>query len=251
MARQLADGVWLLELGLVPPLATNAYLVDDTIGSLFGDRGAAADGGDGASGDDGITLVDAGLFWNLQSIRDELAEAGYTIEDIDRVLLTHYDLDHTTGLNRIADELTAPVYLGAEDARLLDGDHDPNAFHHKGLFHRIARKVAPLPDGLTVEPVEDGDRVGRFTAHHTPGHNPGHTVYVHDDGAAFLGDLVWEEDGELTPPFWLDSYDMRELRESIRRLGDRTDDFELACMGHGTPVTSDGGVAIKQLIDSL
>jgi len=243
MAQQLADGVWLLDLGLVPPLATNAYLVDDT--------DAVADGGSDAAGEAGVTLVDAGLFWNLQSIRDELAAAGYTIGDIDRVLLTHYDLDHTTGLNRIADELTAPVYLGSDDARLVDGDHDPNAFHHKGLFHRIARKVAPLPDGLTVKSVEDGDRVGRFTAHHTPGHNPGHTAYVHDDGAAFLGDLVWEEDGELTPPFWLDSYDMHELRESIRRLGDRADDFELACMGHGTPMSSDGGAAIQQLIERL
>ncbi|MFB6179787.1 MAG: MBL fold metallo-hydrolase [Halorientalis sp.] len=251
MAKQLANGVWLLELGLVPPLATNAYLVDDTGGPPVQAQGNVPDGGTDTAGETGVTLIDTGLFWNLQSIRDELADAGYTIDDIDRVLLTHYDLDHTTGLNRIADDLRGPVYLGTEDARLVDGDDDPNAYHHKGLFHRIARKIAPLPDGVTVERVEDGDRIGRFTAYHTPGHNPGHTVYVHDDGAAFLGDLVWEEDGELTPPFWLDSYDMRELRESIRAFAGRSGDFELACMGHGTPMTSGGRDAVDHLVAGL
>lgn len=247
MAQQLAAGVWLLDLGVVPPLATNAYLVDDTEGSILGDR---TDDGDQV-GESGVTLVDAGLFWNRPSLRDELAAAGYTVGDIDRVLLTHYDLDHTSGLNRIAEELTAPVYLGAADVALLDGDTHPSVAHHKGLFHRIARQIAPLPAGLSIQAVEDGDRIGRFTAYHTPGHNPGHTVFVHDDGAGFLGDLVWEEDGDLTPPFWLDSYDTARIAESIREFARRCGEFELACMGHGTPITRGGGTALRRLAESF
>ncbi|WP_136715113.1 MBL fold metallo-hydrolase [Halorientalis salina] len=250
MATQLADGVWFLDLGLLPPLATNAYLVDDTDGSIFGD-GQTADGGTTAADESGVTLVDAGLFWNLKPIRSELADAGYSVGDVDRVLLTHYDLDHTMGLNRIEDELRAPVYLGGADVRLLDGSDDPGLLHHKGLFHRLVRHVAPLPDDVTVESVADGDRIGRFTAYHTPGHNPGHTVYVHDEGAAFLGDLVWEDEGELTPPFWLDSYDMDRIGESIRRFSDRSGEFELACMGHGTPLIRGGADAVRRLAETL
>jgi len=259
MARELADGVWLLDLGLVPPLATNGYLIDDglrtggeTTDTAAGASGAAPDGGDSDGDTDGdVTLVDTGLFWNLHSIRGELADAGYAVGDLDRVLLTHYDLDHTGGLGKIAAELSGPVYIGEADGRLVAGETQPNAFHHKGLFHRIVRHLWPLPDEVDVEYVRDGDDIGRFTAYHTPGHNPGHTVYVHDSGVAFLGDLVWEEEGELTPPFWLDSYDMRDVRESIRRFADRTRPFEVACMGHGTPLTSGGSDALGRLVAKL
>jgi len=212
MAVQIADGVWHLDLGLVPPLASNAYLVDD--------------------GE--VTLVDTGLRWNRPSLRGELRAAGYVPGDLDRVLLTHYDLDHTGGLSRLRDA-RPPVYLGDGDARLLSAEWSPPWLHHKGLFHRAARTLFPLPEGTDLRCVRDGDRIGRFTAHHTPGHNPGHTVYVHDDGAAFLGDLVWEQEGELTTPVWFDSYDVAELRASIRSLADRIE-FEVACMGHGDPL---------------
>ncbi|MFB6166517.1 MAG: MBL fold metallo-hydrolase [Haloarculaceae archaeon] len=257
MARQLADGVWLLDLGLVPPLATNAYLVDDALAApADGDGAAESDGAEPGSDEadrtDGeVTLIDTGLFWNRASLPAELAAAGYAVADVDRVLLTHYDLDHTGGLSRIADDLDAPVYLGSADLRLVEGRDQPNAFHHKGLFHRIARRIAPLPAGLDVRGVDDGDRIGRFTAYHTPGHNPGHTAFVHDSGVAFLGDLVWEEDGEFTPPFWLDSYDMHELRESIRWFVAQDPHFEVACFGHGTPITSGGSEALQRLADRL
>lgn len=246
MASQLAAGLWQFELGLVPPLKSNAYLIDDSDGHPLG---GAADGD--SDGETGITLVDTGLFWNLRSIRAEVTAAGYDLDDVDRVLLTHYDLDHTGGLSSVTADSTASVYLGTADARLAAGETDPNAFHHKGLFHRLARRLAPLPAGITVEHVSDGDRIGQFTAFHTPGHNPGHTVYVHDAGVAFLGDLVWEEAGELTPPFWLDSYDMRQVRESIRQFADRAPAFELACMGHGSPLTADGSAALQRLADRV
>jgi glyoxylase-like metal-dependent hydrolase (beta-lactamase superfamily II) len=240
MAQQVAAGVWLLDLGFVPPLATNAYLVDDTE-RFFDESGAGT----------GVTLVDTGLRWNRRSLRSELAAAGYTLADVDRVLLTHYDLDHTWGLSGIAGEMSSPVYIGAADGRLAAGDDDPPLLHHKGLFHRVARRVAPLPDDVTVEYVEDGDRIGRFTAYHTPGHNPGHTVYVHESGVAFLGDLVWAEHGRLTPPFWLDSYDMRAVRESITSLVERVPPFEVAAMAHGTPITEDGHRELLNLATRL
>lgn len=212
MAERITEEVWLLELGWFPPLASNAYLVDD--------------------GE--VTLVDTGLRWNRPTIRSELRAAGYEPGDLDRILLTHYDLDHTGGLGQLGDT-RPPVYIGEEDARILTSERTPPWFHHKGLFHRVVRKLFPIPGDTEIRRVRDGDRIGQFTAYHTPGHNPGHTVYVHDEGAAFLGDLVWEEEGELSPMFWFDSYNMHALRESIRALADRVE-FEVACMGHGDPL---------------
>jgi glyoxylase-like metal-dependent hydrolase (beta-lactamase superfamily II) len=225
MARTLAPGVWLLELGLVAPLASNAYLVDD--------------------GDD-VTLIDAGLFVNRPAIGDELAAAGYAPDDLDRVLLTHYDIDHVGGLPAL-DGFTGPVYVGADDAELAAGTQSPSLAHHKGAFHRAVRPIWNL-GGVDVTAVDDGDRIGGFTAHHTPGHNPGHIVYTHDGlGVALLGDLVWEDGGVLTTPEWYDSYDMDELRASVRTLASRLPPFELAAMGHGEPILSRGHAALADL----
>jgi glyoxylase-like metal-dependent hydrolase (beta-lactamase superfamily II) len=236
MPRRLTEGVWLLDLGLVEPVDSYAYLVDD-----------AGEGGDGT-----VTLVDAGLFLNRPTLDDELAAAGegYTLADIDRVLVTHYDLDHVGGLRAFAGS-GVPVYVGTDDAALLAGDADPPLLHHKGLFHRVARQLWPFPD-VEVVPVGDADTVGGFCAYHTPGHNPGHTVYVHEGlGVAFLGDLVWGEDGALTTPIRLDSYDMDELAASVRDLAARAGEFEVAAMGHGDPLTSGGSRALADLAERV
>lgn len=222
MADRLDEGLWLLNLGLVTPFATNGYLVDD--------------------GD--LTLVDPGLPVNRPRIGTELADAGYDVADVDRVLVTHFDLDHVGGLARLVPEFEGPVYMGAQDLAMATGETDPKRRHHKGLFHRLVRRLFGLPDGPSYEGVEEGTEVGGFRAYHTPGHNPGHTVYHHESGVAFLGDLVWEEQGRLTPPFWLDSYDMRGVRESIRDLPQRVAPFDVAAVAHGDPITADGHRAL-------
>jgi glyoxylase-like metal-dependent hydrolase (beta-lactamase superfamily II) len=227
---RIADGVWWLRLGLYPPLRQNAYLVDD-----------------GA-----VTLVDVGLPWSAAQLRRFIDRVGYALADVDRVLVTHYDLDHVGAAMALAGDLDAPVYIGAADLALASGERTPPLLHHKGAFHRGLRRLYPLPGGLDVRPVEDGDLVGGFEAYTTPGHNPGHVVYVHEGlSVAFLGDLVWEDDGALVTPIWLDSYDMTELGDSVRGLADRIPPFEVACMGHGRPMRTDGAAALSALADRL
>lgn len=283
--RQLREGVWLLELGYRAPLDANAYLIDDRIGPGAGAVGDAAcatagdgapdgDGGDGGDsgidsrhgegladatgGEDdpadesagaGVTLVDTGIRYNRRSLRQELQAAGYEAADVDRVLLTHYDLDHTGGLDRVP--FDCPVYLGERDVWMVRGEWDPPVTHHKGLWHRAVRRLFPVPSHIDLRPVRDGDRIGRFRAFHTPGHNPGHTSYVHDSGVAFVGDLLWETDGDLTTPFWADSYDMRRLRRSVVQFADRSDEFELVCMGHGEPFTANGSDRVRALANEF
>jgi len=226
MAERIAPGVTRLDLGFRAPLGATAYLVED----------------------DDLTLVDAGLPLNAPRIRGEIADAGHAIEEIDRVLITHYDLDHLGGLARLVPELAAPVYMGRVDLDLLRGGMDPPVLHHKGLFHRALRVLYSPPASLTYRAVVNGERVGGFEAFHTPGHNPGHTVYVHgESGAAFLGDLVWGEPDGLTIPVWLDSYDVAEIKESVRWFAAESPPFEIACVAHGEPVVENGYEALQAL----
>jgi glyoxylase-like metal-dependent hydrolase (beta-lactamase superfamily II) len=230
MTDRIAPGVTRLDLGFRAPLGATAYLVED--------------------GD--LTLVDAGMPVNATRIRTAIDDAGYAIGEIDRVLITHYDLDHLGGLARLTPDLDAPVYMGRRDLDLLRGGYDPPLFHHKGLFHRAARALHSPPASLSYRAVVNRERIGGFEAFHTPGHNPGHTVYVHEElGAAFLGDLVWGDDGGLTVPIWLDSYDMAEIRESVRWFAAESPPFEVACVAHGDPVLEGGYEALQALAERV
>lgn len=228
-AEQVAENVWLLRLGWRAPFGSNAYLVDD----------------------DEITLVDCGMPLNATRIRDVFRQLPHEVKDIDRVLITHYDLDHVGGLNRLHPHLDCPVYIGQEDLELMTGDSSPPELNHKGIWHRGTRLVHSLPN-LDYRGIKDGDKIGEFTAHHTPGHNPGHFVYTSQRAdTAFLGDLVWETDGELTPPIWFDSYDMDLVRASIRKFADSTEEFELAAVAHGDPIRKNGFHRLQELASTL
>jgi glyoxylase-like metal-dependent hydrolase (beta-lactamase superfamily II) len=219
MATELADGIHWFELSGV-----NAYLVEDDV----------------------LTLVDAGTPFDARAIQSEIEDAGHTVGDVERVLLTHYDLDHAGALARLPG-LDATIRAGAADAAILTGDSKPPLSNHKGAFQRVTRPFVRSPD-LPVDPIADGEQVGSFTAHHTPGHTPGHTAFVStEQSAGFLGDLVFESGGALTSSPWLASYDTVQAEASVRSLTERAPAFDVLGMGHGVPFVSDGDERLADL----
>lgn len=231
MVTALRDGVWWYDLGGV-----NAYLIDE----------AVATDGEHA----GLTLVDAGLPWHGSRLIAGVADAGYELDDVDRVLVTHYDLDHVGGLAEL-DGLDATVHVGAVDAPLVIGDRKPPLSNHKGLFQRL---TAPLvaPPSNPVETVADGDAVGSFTVYETPGHTPGHVAYVSEAASVgLLGDLARESDGVLAPSPWFISYDTDAVERSVRELAERTPAFEALGTGHGRPFLRGGSGRLDRLAATL
>lgn len=225
MSREIAAGVHLLEIAWPEPIGSNAYLVDD--------------------GE--VTLVDTGLPIPRRSIASELTGSGYKLSDVDRILITHYDVDHVGGLARL--NLDVPVYLGVQDVALVRRESSPSWLDHKGAFHRLVRRWYSL-SGVDLRPVLDGEQIGNFRAIHTPGHNPGHLVYLHEEfSACLLGDLVWEADGRFVPPPWIDSYDVSLAKESIHRVAEES--FDHGCMAHGEPVSPDGDAPLQELASAL
>jgi glyoxylase-like metal-dependent hydrolase (beta-lactamase superfamily II) len=220
MVSRLTEAVWQFDLRGV-----NAYLVDDDV----------------------LTLVDAGTPFDKNAIQSGLLEIGYAVGDIDRVLLTHYDLDHVGSLAGLEPELDAPVYIGAHDGAVLTGDRSPPLSNHKGALQRALGLLVTDPD-LEIRTLEDGDELGSFTAYHTPGHTPGHFAFVsREQRTGLLGDLVTESGGALEPSGWLMSYDTGAVRDSIQSLSAHAAAFDIACIGHGTPLTANGSGAVRSL----
>lgn len=218
MATELRPGVWRIDLGFV-----NAYLAVD----------------------EEVLLVDAGAPWHADELRDGLADAGVSVPAVDRVLVTHYDLDHVGGLGGLAGDLDARVYAHEPDASYLAGERRPPPRSRKGAVQALSGAFVSEPP-VPVVRVGDGETVGPFTAYHTPGHTPGHVAYL-DERVGFLGDLVRERDGELAPSPWPLSDDTTAVRESIRDLLDRAPRFRIACPGHGEVLRSGGYDALAAL----
>ncbi|MDS0259622.1 MBL fold metallo-hydrolase [Haloarcula sp. S1CR25-12] len=224
MVTPLADGVWWYDLR-----GTNAYLVDD---------------------DGTLTLVDTGMRFHASALIGGLREAGFELRDLDRILLTHYDMDHVGGLGAF-DGVDLTIHVGAADAPLVTGEQKPPLSNHKGLIQRVGRLLTSVPDN-PVEPVEDGDSVGTFTVYGTPGHTPGHVCYVSEAlSTALLGDLVLERGGTVYPSPWLLSYDADAVEASVRSLAERAPAFEVAAMGHGVPFEEGGSRRLASVVETL
>lgn len=219
---QLRDGVWQFDLGGV-----NAYLAND---------------------DGTLTLVDAGMPWHGGAIATAIDRAGYSVGDLDRALVTHYDVDHVGGLAALPE---LPVHMGAADVPFYTGEEKPTFRNLKGALQRLAGLLVSRPPG---EPhaVAHGETVGSFTAYHTPGHTPGHTSFVSADlNVAFVGDLVREVNGRLEASPWFISYDTDRVRESIHELADEEPAVEVMAMGHGTPFVREGSIRLAELGERL
>jgi len=224
MVTQLRENVWWIDLSGV-----NAYLADD---------------------DGELTLVDAGTPLSRRAIERAITSVGETIGAVDRILLTHFDIDHVGALHRI-DPLDAPIYVGQADAPYLTGETSPPWHNHKGAFQRALDWLRDSPS-MPVEPVADGDEIGSFTAYSTPGHTPGHTIFVSETlSVGFLGDLVRESGGEFEVPPRLLCYDHERARSSVVDAAQRTPAFEAACQGHGVPFREGGSERLANCADKL
>lgn len=227
MSVELASGVWTISCRGV-----HAYLLEDG---------------------DALVLVDAGTPWDADAIREGVLDAGFAVADVDRVLVTHYDLDHVGALAELDDELSATVYASDADGRVLTGKRTPRLRGPKAVVKRFV--MMPLVDrpSLEVRFVGEGDAVGSFEVFETPGHTPGHLCYVSEDlGVGLLGDLVrGNADGSLGRVPWVVDGNRRRAAESIRAFAERTPRFEVACMGHGEPLAEGGRDALRALADEL
>lgn len=166
------------------------------------------------TGDEGLTLVDAG--WALEESRTALEEAlaglGHDLSDIRRFLVTHAHRDHYTQAVAIRRVLGTRVAIGADERANLDQVHAQAG--RPGLTPLMARLVAhgaaDLVERLTAtrsestdtalwqapdEWLQAGDTVTAgarsLTVVPTPGHTRGHVV-LHDvaGGLLFAGDHV-------------------------------------------------------------
>lgn len=162
---------------------------------------------------EGLTLIDPGPATEeaYEELSGQLKELGYSIEDVDRIIITHPHMDHFGQADRIATEADARVLAHGDAIERLG---DPVSFFAReqeffrpfllsmGLPERLVDTVVGLPepytdfqDPLDVDrALEDGETIDVGTdldAVSTPGHAPGSLCFVaSSEGVVFTGDHV-------------------------------------------------------------
>ncbi len=189
------------------PALTNAYLVGDL---------------------ETATAVVIDPAWDGRVIAAEASRRGWRITDI---WLTHAHFDHFGGAGAVSDsgEAPIPVALHPADQPLWRAQGGAGWF---GMDHFDPgpEPTISLSHGMKLHGM------GReVEVRHTPGHTPGHVVFVfHEDGQVFCGDLIFEAGvGRTDLPGGDWDTLLSSIREQILSLPDET----ILLPGHGRPTT--------------
>ena len=156
-----------------------------------------------------LVLFDTGL--SGAATVQALESAGYTADQVDKVIITHMHGDHIGGLSTDGTPTytNASYATGAVEFDAWSGTDNEN----------FDGKVAPLAEKMTM--LDDGGSpASGITAIAAFGHTPGHMAYMVEDsgtqliiGADFANHYVWS----LAHPDWEVRFDMDKAAAAATR----------------------------------
>lgn len=164
--------------------------------------------------DDTVVLVDAGAPGSLPEIKKAMGDVGVPFERLNKVIVTHQDIDHIGGIKGILEELPeVKVLAHEEDKPYIQGEKKlvrlNSNFKNRvnALPEEEREKILDMFENVPVEvntTLTDGEELaycGGIIVIHTPGHTPGHICLYHKETKTLIaGDAMNIVDGQLTGP---------------------------------------------------
>ncbi len=202
-----------------------------------------------------LTAVDAGLPGFGRNLVADLASLGSSLGDIDAVILTHSDADHT-GLVPMLHDAGARVLIHGDDEPKLrkpglkSGDASPTHLIGElwrpslwktilGMVQAQGFKLPKITYADTFADAEVLDLPGHPRVIATPGHTPGHCAFHFEThGALFVGDamctlnMVTHSRGPQLMPSSMNESNAQALA-SLDRL--EQVEADVMAFGHGEP----------------
>ncbi|MGA2682821.1 MAG: MBL fold metallo-hydrolase [Candidatus Bathyarchaeia archaeon] len=160
---KIAEGIYQVE-----GANCNVYLVEDN---------------------DKLILIDTGLPRSSAKIIKYIESLGHKRNDLSTIVVTHFHIDHVGSLKKMKTETGAKVVVHEADADFVSGKKAPPKPKNL-MFKALSSFVKPAP----VEPemvLKDGDKIGRLTVIHTPGHTEGSiSLLDNEKKVMFVGDAL-------------------------------------------------------------
>jgi glyoxylase-like metal-dependent hydrolase (beta-lactamase superfamily II) len=232
---EIAAGVYDIGQGTYRSSYVHAFLVDDG---------------------NGLTLIDT-LFENEpKRILRQIEAIGKNTSDLERIVLSHAHRSHLGGLAALKRLSGAKVYCHEWEADIVSGDRkaqsvtwrptNPLRTYPIQMGHNLG--VAKHPPCGVDHTLSGGEELGPLKVMHSPGHSPGHLSFYWPERRVLLcGDAIvtWPAFMLGWPGFTLNH---KQQRASLDRLAEL--DVEVLGVGHGDPITSEGGKRLGALVDS-
>ena len=218
--------------------------------------------------DERMAVVDTGISGNGEAIVSYIRKIGRSPSDLRWIIVTHFHFDHSGSAAELH-ELTGAQIVAHRDE--TEPGPDGTLMLRKGnegesppTWYRWAQRVAGggggprppreprrFPDTPVHETVEHGDMVpcmAGLRIIHSPGHTPGSiSPLLTGPRALFLGDSVLNNIDRLSRPLMWDRSKRRQLDASLHALRDL--EADLACFGHGPPLSEDVMDRVRGLTD--
>lgn len=221
---KIADGIEALELTM--HVAGNQMTIHPT---LIWDADTAI-------------LIDTGMPGQLDNIRKAMKEAGVPLGKLDKVILTHQDIDHIGGL---------PEILETSDHKIEVIAHEIDKPYIEGVKPLIKMGSVPgTPPMAHVDTmVQDGEELpycGGIVVIFTPGHTPGHISLYHKQSKTLItGDALVAENGK---PIGLNERATPDMETAVQSLKKFVPyDIDTVICYHGGVCTGDVNEQLERL----
>lgn len=211
-------------------------------------------------GGDDIVLVDTGYPGQLSILKDAVGETGVLFSNLNRIIITHQDMDHIGCVSAIVKELQGKVTVIAHEvekpyitgekvpvkiaqyAGMLDKmPEDKRAFFEK---FKAGFEASKADVDRTVVDGEELPYCGGIKVIHSPGHTPGHICLYHKKSKTLIaGDAMNISEGQLVGPEPRNALDYNLALESADKLK-RLDIENIVCYHGGLYKGHPGGIRL-------
>lgn len=182
--------------------------------------------------DNELILIDTALPGQTELLKEAVLKAGFSLEKITKVIITHQDMDHIgsaktlagLGAKIFAHEIEAPYIQGEKTSiRIADMEKRLDELNEgERTFYERVKKGAPyfhVPVNKLLKDGETLDFCGGIKVIHTPGHMPGHiALLLKQNNILVAGDAANIVDGVLAGADPQYTQDMLEAKTSFEKL---------------------------------
>lgn len=206
--------------------------------------------------DKNVILIDAGLPGQIENIREEVEKAGVSFDRINKIIITHHDLDHIGSLSSIVKSSKSEIEVLAHSGErpYIEGDKigikiTPERLSSMPESMKETIKQLKTKVNRIVKDEENLPYCGGIDVIYTPGHTPGHIcLYLRKYKALVTGDAMNVVNNELIGPNSEYTFDMEQAMESLKKLTKY--DIETVICYHGGVFTKSSNERIAKLANS-